>query len=387
MTCSGSKKIALVTLALTTAIALVLTPAPRTDAADHRDGPILVGNVGADIGGVYLFLNPSDNTKVIAAMSVNGYIVPAENATAGFFDHTLRYRFQFENTGNAAGDIFLEVTFSKQTSRSAPQGATVKQNGVTLFTASTTVSSSTATTAPPAVITTDPNTGISIFAGLREDPTFFDVPASLRYLNSLTKNAPDPSVFNRARDSGAGYNTLMIVLSIPASRLRGTVGDVIGLSGSTLLGSRQLDRMAVPLVNAMLVPYARKDEYNAAPTTHDAAGKFWADIAQTLTQLHTNSTYIGMIEDLAVTDGDMLRLDLSIPNTGSEGGKNTVAGFPNGRRPNDDVIDTLVTLINNGVPIKDNVNDNDVTLPSTFPFFARPTQPFAAGVTDDRTRN
>jgi hypothetical protein len=105
MTCSGSKKIALVTLALTTAIALVLTPAPRTDAADHRDGPILVGNVGADIGGVYLFLNPSDNTKVIAAMSVNGYIVPAENATAGFFDHTLRYRFQFENTGNAAGDI------------------------------------------------------------------------------------------------------------------------------------------------------------------------------------------------------------------------------------------------------------------------------------------
>jgi hypothetical protein len=386
MTRSSSKKVALVALALTTAIALVLTPAPRTDAADHRDGPILVGNVGADIGGVYLFLNPNDNTKVIAAMSVNGYIVPAENATAGFFDSALRFRFHFENTGDAAGDLFLEITFSKQTSRSAPQVATVRQSGVTLFTATTTVSSSTATTAPPAVITTDPSTGISIFAGLREDPTFFDVPAALRYLNSLTSNAPNPSVFNRARDSGAGYNTMMIVLSIPASRLRGTAGDIIGLSGSTL-GSKQLDRMAVPLVNAMLVPYARKDEYNASLTTQDATGKFRADIAQTLAQLHTNATYISLIEDLAVTHGDMLRLDLSIPNTGSEGGKNTAARFPNGRRPNDDVIDTIVTLVNNGVPIKDNVNDNDVVLPSTFPFFAPPTQPFAAGVIDDRTRN
>ncbi len=386
MTRTSSRKIALIVLALTMAVALVLTPAPRTDAADHRDGPILFGDIGADIGGVFLFLNPNNNSKVTLAMSVTGYIVPAENASGGFFDNTLRFRFQIENTGDAVGDLFYEITFSKQTSRSAPQVATIKENGVTLFTANTTVSSSTATVAPSPLVTTDSLTGISIFAGLRDDPTFFDVPAGLRYLNSLQKNSPDPSVFNRARDSGAGYNTMMIVLSIPASRLRGTAGDIIGLSGSTLR-SKQLDRMAVPLVNAMLVPYARKDAYNSALTSNDAAGNFRADIVQTLTQLHTNSTYIGMIEDLVVTHGDMLRLDLSIPNTGSEGGKNTAARFPNGRRPNDDVIDTIVTLINNGVAIKDNVNDNDVVLPSTFPFFAPPTQPFAAGVTDDRTRN
>lgn len=386
MTRTSSKKISLIALALMIAITLVLSPAPRTDAADHRDGPILVANNSADIADVYLFLNPNDNSKVILAMSVGGSIVPAENASSGFFDHTLRYRFSFENTGDAAGDLFFEITFTKQTSRSAPQVATIKQNGVTLFTANTTVSSSTATTAPPPVVTTDPNTGISIFAGLREDPFFFDVPAELRYRASLTSNAPNPSVFNRARDSFAGYNVNMIVLSIPASRLRGPAGDIIGLSGSTL-GSKQVDRMGIPLVNPILVPYSRKDEYNASLTSQDAAGKFRTDIDQTLTQLHTNATYISMLEDLAVTHGDMLRLDLSIPNTGSEGGKNTAARFPNGRRPNDDVIDTIVTLVNNGVPIKDNVNDNDVVLPSTFPFFAPPAQPFAAGVIDDKTRN
>src|SRR6185295_4631572 len=141
-------------------------------------------------------------------------------------------------------------------------------NGVTLFTANTTVSSSTATTAPSPLVTTDPSTGISIFAGLRDDPFFFDLPAELRYQISLMSNAPNPSVFNRARDSFAGYNTMMIVLSIPASRLRGPAGDIIGLSGSPLR-SKQLDRMAVPLASTVLIPYSRKDEYNAALTSQD----------------------------------------------------------------------------------------------------------------------
>lgn len=386
MTRSSSRKIVLIALALTMAVTLVLAPAPRTDAADHRDGPVITGGESADIADVFFFLNPNNNSKVTLAMSVHGPIIPAENASAGFFDHTVRFRFAIENTGDATGDLFFEITFSKQTSRSAPQVATIKQNGVTLFTANTTVSSSTATTAPPPVVTTDPSTGISIFAGLRDDPFFFDIPADLRYKASLLKNAPDPSVYNRARDSFAGYNIIMIVLSIPASRLRGPSGDILGLSCSTLR-SKQVDRMGVPLVNPMLIPYSRKDEYNASLTSQDAAGKFRADIVQTLTSFHTNPTYISMFEDLAVTNGDMLRLDLSIPNTGSEGGKNTLARFPNGRRPNDDVIDTIVTLVNNGVALKDNVNDNDVVLPSTFPFFAPPAQPFAAGVIDDRTRN
>ena len=386
MTRSSSRKVALIALALTTAIALVSAPAPRTDAADHRDGPLITQHLSADLNDIYIFLDPNDNSQVVAAMSVRALIVPSENANSGFFDSTLRFRFAFENTGDGTGDLFYDVTFTKQTSRSEPQVATIKENGVTLFTGPTTVSSSTAKVAPPPVITTDSATGFKFFAGLLDDPFFFDLPAELRYINSLLSNKPDPAVFERARDTFAGYNTMMIVLRIPASRLRGPAGDLVGLSGMTLT-AKPLDRVGVPGVNMLLVPYARKDEYNGASTYSDSTGRFRADIEQTLAQLHTNSAYIGMIEDLAVKKGDMLRLNLSIPNTGTEGGKNVAARFPNGRRPNDDVIDTIVTLVNNGVALKDNVNDNDVGMRNVFPFFAQPAQPFPAGVIDDRTRN
>jgi hypothetical protein len=386
MTRTSRRQTALIALALTIAVTLVSAPAPRTDAADHRDGPRITGDQAADINDIYLFLDPNDNSKVVVAMSVYGAIVPAENAASGFFDHTVLFRFQFENTGDAAGDVNFDITFTKLSGYSAPQVATIKENGVTLFTAPTTVSSSTARTAPPPVITTDPTTGVSIFAGLREDPFFFDIPAELLYVNSLLKNRPDPTVFERARDSFAGYNTNMIVLSIPASRLRGTSGDIVGLAGQTWR-AKQFDRAAVPLVSTLFVPFSRKDEYNGASTYSDSTGRFRADIAQTLTQLHTSPTYISVIESLAVTKGDILRLNLSIANTGTEGGKNAAARFPNGRRPNDDVVDSLNALVNNGVALKDNVNDNDVALRNVFPFFAAPAQPFPAGVIDDRTRN
>ncbi len=386
MTRTSSKKVALIALALTLTITLLLAPAPRIDAADHLEAPIVAQDLGADIADVFFFLDPNDNSQVVAAMTVRSFIVPAENAHAGFFNETVRFRFAFENTGDATGDLIYEVSFSKQTSRTTPQVATIKENGVTLFTAPTTLASSTARLAPPPVITTDPTTGIRAFGGLIDDPFFFDLGAELAYINTLRNNSPNPALLERARDSHAGYNTLAIVLRIPAERLRGPAGDIVGLTGQTWR-AKQFDRMGVPLVNMLLVPYSRKDEYNGASTYSDSRARFRADIVQTLMELHTNSTYISMLENLAVTKGDMLRLNLSIPNTGTEGGKNLPARFPNGRRPNDDVIDTIVTLINNGVALKDNVNDNDVGMRNVFPFFAQPAQPFAAGVIDDRTRN
>jgi hypothetical protein len=87
-----------------------------------------------------------------------------------------------------------------------------------------------------------------------------------------------------------------------------------------------------------------------------------------------------------VNRGDYLRLNLAQANAGPGGGKPAGAGFPNGRRPGDDVIDTLLFFIANQHPLGDNVNANDVPFGNTFPFFAPPHQPLATGV-DDGTRN
>jgi hypothetical protein len=392
-------------LVLTTVCALVCLPAPPAPAADHRDAPWFVIGNGLDIDDLFLFLDPNDNSKVIMAFDVAGPIVPAENASAGLFNPSVNFQFQIENTGDAAGDLSIDIRFTKPTGTGQPQTATVKlsrNQAAYTFTAPTTPASSTADSAPAPVVTVDEASGVAFSAGLHDDPFFLDEPAKLRYLASRLAGQPDSTLLERARDSFAGYNVMMIVLSIPAARLRGPAGDVIGVAAFTQQQRRAvitdngavqyagpfvtLDRMGIPAVNDIFTPYPRRDEYNHATTTDDADGLFVADLRATLRALGTDATSTQIFLQQAARHGDMLRLNLSLPNTGPEGGANTAAGFPNGRRPGDDVMDTLLTLINNRVALHDHVDHNEVPLRNTFPFFAPPHQPLPPGSVE-QTRN
>jgi hypothetical protein len=150
---------------------------------------------------------------------------------------------------------------------------------------------------------------------------------------------------------------------------------------------RQIDREGVPAVNVVTIPVARKDEYNGATPQQDAAGRFAGDIVATLKSLGTSDANIGVLAEVAVNHGDFLRLNLTTASSGPGGGNNANAGFPNGRRLGDDVIDTLLSIVTNGAVTKDNVNANDVALRDVFPFFALSQQPRDNGVIDDNTRN
>ena len=392
-----------VAIALLAGTILTLS-APPVFAADHAEATLAAADPGADLADVFAFLDPNDNSRVILAMDVDGFIVPSELLNHSFFAPDIRFRFEIENTGDAVPDQKIDITFSPQTSRSLPQTATIRLPGGKVFKAPTTVQTL-AANPNPFVTTTDPNSGVTFFAGLTDDPFFFDIVGFNRFVASVLAGAADASKLNRGRDSFAGYNIHMIALSIPARLLKGRYGSVIGVNGVTLRhrddehGRKdeehrrkddefvQVDRMATPAVNTALIPFARKNEYNASTPSDDAAGKFAGDIVATLQALGTNSTYIGILANVAVVHGDYLRLDLSKPNTGPDGGTNAGAGFPNGRRPADDTIDTILTLVANGTPLGDNVNNNDVPLTNSFPFFAPPQQPRAAGVIDDNTRN
>ena len=162
--------------------------------------------------------------------------------------------------------------------------------------------------------------------------------------------------------------------------------ETYDLDVATSVPLRQVDRTAVPAVNVALIPFARKDEYNSATQQDDANGRFAADIIATLKALGTDDTNIGILADVAVVHGDFLRLNLTVANTGIGGGNSSGAGFPNGRRLGDDVVDTLLFFILNQKPLPDNVNANDVPLQNTFPFFANAQQPRDSGI-DDNTRN
>jgi hypothetical protein len=384
------------------ALAFFLPVAPH--AADHGDAPIASNNQSTDIADVFAFLDRNDNSRLILAMTQRGFIAAGENANFGIFDQFLQYRLQLETTGDAQPDQFIDITFSRVEQSGGPQTATIKFSSGHVFTALTT-RSSTAPDAPPQVVTEDPATGIRFFAGLVDDPFFFDIPANNRFIASIRNGTPDPSVFLRGRDSFAGYNVMGIALSIPLEFL--SPPDVLGVSGlimrnritvvgedgiTTFRGFRQVERMGNPAVNVSLIPFSRKDEYNFATPEDDAAGRFAGDIVATLTALGTNATNIGILASVAVTNGDYLRLNLTTPNNSLGVGERVTdpgyTGFPNGRRLGDDTVDTLLYFITNQtISTGDNVNSNDVPLGSTFPFFAPSQQPRAPGVIDDNTRN
>src|SRR6266404_6474440 len=183
-------------------------------AADHAEAPLVESDQAADIADVYTFLDPNDNSKVILAFDVHGFIVPGENGNLSGFDHDVLFRFNIENTGDAAPDKFIYVNFDEQTSRSQPQTAHITIGGNS-FTAPTTVSSATSPTAATPVVTTDPESGIAFFAGLTDDPFFFDIPGFNRFVGSVLGGSPNVSLLSRGRDTFAGYNVQMIALSVP----------------------------------------------------------------------------------------------------------------------------------------------------------------------------
>jgi Domain of unknown function (DUF4331) len=404
---SKIKKLAIAFTGVIFAIAGMTIPQPATNAADHAEATLVAADPGADLADVFAFLDPNDNSKVVLALDVEGFVVPSELLNLSFFAPEVTYRFEIENTGDAVADQTIDITFSPQISRSQPQTATIKLPNGRTFTAPTTVQ--TLAAAPnPFVVTTDSVSGASFFAGLTDDPFYFDIVGFNRFVASVLAGSPNPANLQRGRDSFAGYNIHMIALEVPASMLRGSAGNIIGVNGVTLRqkqthridgdGERtngqliQVDRMATPAVNTALIPFPRKNEYNASTPPDDAAGRFAGDIVATLQALGTNATNIGILANVAVVHGDYLRLDLSIPNTSVGFGERITTpgytGFPNGRRPGDDTIDDLLYFITNqAITNGDNVNSNDVPLGSTFPFFAPPQQPRATGVIDDNTRN
>jgi hypothetical protein len=412
-----------------------------TRAADHGDAPVASNNQNGDIADVYAFLDPNDNDQVVLIATIRGFIAAGENGNFGIFDPNIRYHFEIENTGagNTKADKSIDVTFTPRTAVDGPaprqilqipqaQKATVTFTNfkdatgkkIKSFSDLNTVGSTTTQVppgSPPAQadgINDLGTTGIKFFAGMVDDPFFFDIPATGAFIKAVRDNTPDPaSAFTRGRDSFAGYNVMGIALRMPATLLRGPDTTTIGVAfysqrkivqnPSKKTGEfkgtgvfRTIDRMGNPAVNVVLIPFNRKNEYNQGTPKDDANGRFAGDIVATLTALGTtgsvddDATPIGLLAKIAVLNGDFLRLEtdkLLKPNSGSGGGDNAGSGFPNGRRLRDDVVDTLLTVIANFNTLGDNVNASDPLPNSTFPFLAQPNQPFPNGTIDDKTRN
>ena len=435
--------LALAAVAVTVALTFLLAPAPKIDAADHGDAPFVNGDQNVDGDDTYAFLDPTDTTcpssptcRVILAMTFRGFIAAGENRNFGQFDPSARHRFEIDINGDPRPDRFIDITFARRTGSTAPQVATITLMDGQTFTANSTPPSTCimgAANCPPAATITDlGTTGVRFFAGMRDDTFNFDIPAFNNFTACASTGTAPPgetcptpvtNLLQRGRDSFAGYSIMNITLSIPRAVLTTAgIGNTFGVqavhqrrSPTVYLGSPDqvaagrnfpgvgfgrwvtLDRVGNPGINATIIPFIRKDEYNAATPQDDANGRFAGSITGVFRALGSTDATIAFLVDAVITRGDLLRLNLNTPNTSLGFGEQIYSppaggytGFPNGRRPHDDVVDTLLFLIANFPEggLSDNANVNEMPALNTFPFFPPPHQPrpTSAGA-EDQTRN
>ena len=281
-----------------------------------------------------------------------------------------------------------------------------------------------------------PDVGIT-YAGQADDPFFLD----LRLFDLLYGG--DASLIGE--DTLAGYNVNTIALQVPANALAingdAASNPVIGVWSSTdrrsasVAGDEaaddefvQVSRLGNPLVNEVVVPLALKDAFNSISPDMDADQAPVVDavlnpIVPPLVEAiygvpaptgNRNDLFeiflTGICVECAGADGDpatvlpvdlnsqtlnadaveqrpaeMLRLNMSIPPTAEPNPLGVLAGdlagFPNGRRLADDVLDIAVQAVEGAAitgelvealaPI-DSVDANDLEFGATFPYVALP---------------
>jgi len=176
-------------LKLGTAAALLLTASTNLYSADHLDAPAVMTDPAADINDVYVFVNPDDASELIMAMTVN----PIANAATRFSD-AVQYQFRIDN---AEGSSNITCTFSRPDDMFLTQNVTCMAPGDRMVSG--------------ALNEVNTSGDFRVFAGLRDDPFFFDLAA----FNATVANAA-PAFTSPGTDFFAGLNTMAIVIGIKA---------------------------------------------------------------------------------------------------------------------------------------------------------------------------
>jgi hypothetical protein len=359
--------IRLIVLAAFATIGLLVAPAWT---ADHRDAPGVNEDPRADINDIYAFINPNSG-NVVLAMTVNPFQIGGAPGIA--FGQDVLYEFKIDNDGDNVEDLVVQTTFTPVSPGPHRFNVRGPAKPRSAGTASSLLLADAPTISGPAdgTVTVGSGNVVKAFAGLRDDPFFFDLIFGFRLLGiapggPLTR-APGIDFF-------AGINCSIIALELPASSLRGRAGDILRIwgttgrpktivrSGSVYLADTQtgpfvqIDRMAFPVANTVLNPTKLKDAFNRSVPSQDYL--FREEAILHLVAINNDRTYSQTLVD-AVLFPDVLTLDVS-----------KLTPFLNGRRPQDDVIDVVLQAASKGVLQGDGVNQNDVPFLPDFPFFA-----------------
>ncbi len=315
--------------------------------ADHLDAPGLKSpNMDAeiDITDHYAFQKAGDASKSILIFNVN----PLAPTLADSFEHEAIYEIKVDTDADAVAEIAFRITFSPKVNGS--QTATVRRatganaagnnNGGEVIIGHAPVnfdSSITITESGP----------YKFYAGFRSDPFFFDL---LGFLAGFKFTGSDFFI---------DKNVFSMVLEVPNTALGSNPN--IGIWVRTLLSQNdewvQIDRMGRPAINTVFNHGDAKNTFNHIPPTQDRA-LFEASFVATLESFGYTSGQATQIAEILLPD--ILTYDYS-----------SSAGFLNGRKLTDDVIDIELNLVTNGQVTTDMVGPHTDFL-SSFPYLGNP---------------
>ncbi|HUD45201.1 MAG TPA: DUF4331 domain-containing protein [Candidatus Baltobacteraceae bacterium] len=210
-----------------------------------------------------------------------------------------------------------------------------------------------------------------LFVGQRKDPFVVNLGETFDLINYSNPLGP----VNGEQDSLINQNVTSLILEVPSSILTNTSTVIGGWTTSSLFEGTnivQMSRLGMPLVNEVVIGLKDKDKWNGSSPTNDAQ----------FAQYVTNPTLPALLQLLFGADGvvaptnfprtdlvevfltgvpglnetgpalaEELRLNTATPpvpaasqnDLGVIGGD--VAGYPNGRRPGDDVVDISLRVI------------------------------------------
>ena len=324
--------------------------------ADHLDAPGLMSpnaNAKTDITDVYAFQKPGDDDKSILILNVN----PLAPTLANAFEDKGLYLLKIDTDGDALAEITFRIKFTPV--ENGQQWATVRRiegddaerdeddgDGEVV------IKNAPVSFGSEAVITKSGH--YKFFAGLRSDPFFFDL---IGFLHNFQFTGSDFFI---------DKNVFSIVLELPNEAL----GDnpKIGVWARTLLATADADgdandftrddRMGRPAINTVFNHGNAKNVFNSINPIQDRA-QFEASFQATL------QTLGGYSQSQADAIADILLPDILTYDYSSS------AGYLNGRRLRDDVIDISLTLVTNGKITTDMVGPHTDYL-SEFPYVGNP---------------
>src|SRR5712691_8722451 len=322
--------------------------------SDHLDAPMLKspgGDAELDITDLYVFQKPDDGSdqeggKSILILNVNPLTLATE------FETDAVYQLNVDTNGDALADRRFDITFS-------PKGAAGQTATVDLV-----VGSTRTTIVSGAPVSFESNAIVTVrgpykfFAGLRSDPFFFD-------LQWFLAGFPMPHV--TGTDFFANLNVFGIVLEVPNKALgtNPTIG-VWARTAKPLSAPVQIDRAGRPAINTVFNHGQSKNIFNQIDPSADRTTlngdtppvSFEDSFIATLAGFGHPAAEAKAIAEILLPD--ILTFDFS-----------SSAGFLNGRKLADDVIDIELGLVTNGALKTDKVGPHTDYL-SHFPYLGTP---------------